>query len=541
LVEIISYATQIQLIVLLLSGIIGAKIAERIRIPIIIPLLLTGYFIGPFSPIGLTIFNPLELGVSLETVTHLLIPLILFYEGMAFDIEMFKRIIRPVFSLATLGVVVSAILFAGVGYYILKLDFVTSILIGTAVSATDVAAIGVIMAGLTVKKEIVSTLIGESAFNDALVIVLITILLGMIEGEGIELGFVIVEFFRQFMGGVLLGYTMGIVIGAIVDRLKMKEHLLYFSLILFLATYTLSTFILTTYSFVNPAVAVVVSGIVFRHYFAPRGVVPIEGLDTLSFWENIVFIAEIIIFMTLGAAISIEGLISNAFTGLILMIIALFVVRPIAVFISTIGFAEFTLNEKLFISLAGARGIVSAAVANLILISSIANADVIFNIILIITLSSLLFVGFGGKYLAFYLCKIGVSPIHLKYEKLKSQYIALQDVLRELELKYQEGLIDIRIYRILSRDVQMEMEKLDMEMHKLYEDEEMKRMVELEAIKLKRDLVRIKLRAIKHLNSKGEISTETYEDLKETYTREMEELDKQLTKLMKPSKKGKKK
>jgi cell volume regulation protein A len=540
LVDIIGYTTQIQLIILLLSGIIGAKIAEKIRIPIIIPLLLTGYFIGPYSPIGLTIFNPLELGVSLETITHLLIPLILFYEGMDFDIEVLKRIYRPIFSLATLGVVISAALFAAVGYYLFKLDFVTSTLIGTAVAATDVAAIEVITAGLTLKEEIVSTLIGESAFNDAMVIVLITILLGVIQGGNIDPNFVTLEFFRQFMGGILLGYTMGVVVGGIVDKLKMKEHLLYFSLLLFLATYTLSTFILTTYSFVNPAVAVVVSGIVFRHYFAPRGIVPIEGMETLSFWENIVFIAEVIIFMTLGAAISIEGLLSNAYTGIILMLIALFVVRPIAVFISTTGFAEFTTNEKLFISLAGARGTVSAAVANLILISAITNAEIIFNIILIITLASLLFVGFGGKHLADYFCKVKVTPIHLKYEKLKSRYIALQDALKELELKYDEGLIDIKIYRMLSREVQKEMEKLDEEMHALYEDKEMKWMVEMEALKLRRELVRIKLRAIKHLNSKGEISSETYNELREEYLKELKELDKKLDKLMKPPKRKKK-
>jgi cell volume regulation protein A len=98
-----------QVIIVLLAGIIGAKLAERFGLPIIIPLFISGYLIGPE---GLGIFAPLELGLSLSVIVTLAIPIILFNEGMRIDLKLLNEFKLTVFLLATLAVVVSAV---GVG------------------------------------------------------------------------------------------------------------------------------------------------------------------------------------------------------------------------------------------------------------------------------------------------------------------------------------------------------------------------------------------------------------------------------------------
>lgn len=527
------YTTQIQIIIILLAGIIGAKIAERIRLPIVIPLLLTGYLIGPYSPIGLKIFNPIELGVSLETFTNILIPIILFYEGLSFDMEILKRIYRPVLSLATLGVFVSAILFAYIGHYLFGLDLLSSLLIGTAVAATDIAAVEAVLRGIRIKEDILSTLIGESAFNDATAIVLVSVILGLVRTGEIVLTVAISEFLRQFIGGILLGYVMGTIMGNLIKQFKFEEHMLYFSLILFIATYTLATFILTTYSFVNPAVAIVIAGITFREYFTERGVVMTHGVHTLTFWENIVFIAQVIIFMVLGASFSIQALSSDLFPAIVLLLTTILIIRPIAVFLSTSGYQNFEFKEKLFISFLGARGSVSAGLANLILVSGILYSQKIFNIILIITVSTLLIVGFGGRKMAYMLCKIKTSEILTQYETLRAQYLAAQAALENLNRKYNEGLVDIETYSTLERDLRNELNELEKEMNALSETEEMKVFRREEMLKEKRELIELKMKYLEHLKAIGEISEDAYEEIKKRYMTELRQIERRMVRVKK--------
>lgn len=77
-----------QVIIVLLAGIIGAKLSERFGLPMIIPLFISGYIIGPE---GLGIFVPLELGLSLSVIVTLAIPVILFDEGMRIDLKLLNE------------------------------------------------------------------------------------------------------------------------------------------------------------------------------------------------------------------------------------------------------------------------------------------------------------------------------------------------------------------------------------------------------------------------------------------------------------------
>lgn len=93
-----------QIIIILLAGVVAAKISERFGLPSIIPLFIIGYLVGPE---GLGIFVPLSLGLSLSAVVTLAIPVILFDEGMRIDLKLLNEFKLTVFLLATLAVVVS--------------------------------------------------------------------------------------------------------------------------------------------------------------------------------------------------------------------------------------------------------------------------------------------------------------------------------------------------------------------------------------------------------------------------------------------------
>ena len=84
-----------QIIIILLAGVIAAKISERFGLPSIIPLFIIGYLVGPE---GLGIFVPLSLGLSLSIVVTLAIPVILFDEGMRIDLKLLNEFRLTIFG-----------------------------------------------------------------------------------------------------------------------------------------------------------------------------------------------------------------------------------------------------------------------------------------------------------------------------------------------------------------------------------------------------------------------------------------------------------
>jgi cell volume regulation protein A len=104
-----------QIIIILLAGVIVAKISERFGLPSIIPLFIIGYLVGSE---GLDIFVPLTLVLSLSVVVTLALRVILFDEGMRIDLKLLNEFRLTVFLLATLAVVVSPVGVGLVAYFV---------------------------------------------------------------------------------------------------------------------------------------------------------------------------------------------------------------------------------------------------------------------------------------------------------------------------------------------------------------------------------------------------------------------------------------
>lgn len=116
-----------QVVIVLLAGIIGAKLAERFGLPIFVPLFLSGYFIGSE---GIGIFVPSELGLSLSVIVTLAIPIILFDEGMRIDLKLLNEFKLSIFFLATLAVVVSAVGVGLAAHLIFGMPLLVALLMG---------------------------------------------------------------------------------------------------------------------------------------------------------------------------------------------------------------------------------------------------------------------------------------------------------------------------------------------------------------------------------------------------------------------------
>ncbi|MFT4781396.1 MAG: NhaP-type Na+/H+ or K+/H+ antiporter [Pseudohongiellaceae bacterium] len=116
--------------------------------------------------------------------------------------------------------------------------------------------------------------------------------------------------------------------------------------------------------------------------------------ELLYFKESLSVLLISILFILLAANINIEDLLLlYTWKTAVLFAIVVFVVRPLAVFISTQG-SQLTLNEKLFISWVGPRGIVAAGIASLfgskLLKQGVEGAEYITPLVFMVVLGTVL-------------------------------------------------------------------------------------------------------------------------------------------------------
>jgi cell volume regulation protein A len=381
-----------QVIIVLLAGIIGAKLSERFGLPMIIPLFISGYIIGPE---GLGVFAPLELGLSLSVIVTLAIPVILFDEGMRIDLRLLNEFKSSIFLLVTLAVVISTVGVGLVAHLIFGMPLLVALLMGSILAATSPAAVVSIVKQLGVERRIGTVMEAEASFNDATSIVLFTIFSGAILGAGISFAGAIFAFLRLFFGGLIVGALLSLVAAFFIEKFNMQEYAVYLSLVIFLGAYSVAE-LLTA----NGATAVVISGLVLRGVLSKPMFGASRQEKVLDFWSNIAFLAQSIIFLVLGAGFSLSMLTSVWLQALVIILLLFFVIRPISVFAATHFEKRLSRGEKLFLSWIGARGAVPAALAASAIGLGIAEAPQIFNIAVVVVLASLFITGFTGRKMA---------------------------------------------------------------------------------------------------------------------------------------------
>ncbi|MGQ9566404.1 MAG: cation:proton antiporter [Candidatus Bathyarchaeales archaeon] len=381
-----------QVIIVLLAGIIGAKLSERFGLPIIIPLFISGYLIGPE---GLGIFAPLELGLSLSVIVTLAIPIILFDEGMRIDIKLLNEFKLTVFLLATLAVIISAVGVGLVAEWIFGMPPFVAFLTGSILAATSPGATVAIVKQLKVERRISTIMEAESSLNDATSIVLFVIFSGAILSGELSFSGAVFSFLRLFFGGLVVGALIALIAGFFIERLNVQEYAIYLSLVIFLAAYSVAE-LLTA----SAATAVVASGLVLGGILKRPTFGALRQEKVLEFWSNIAFLAQSIIFLVLGAGFSTSMLTSVWFQATAITLLLFFVIRPISVFAASHFEKKLTRKEKLFLSWTGARGAVPAALAASAIGLGIVEGPQIFNVVLVVVLESLLIIGFTGRKMA---------------------------------------------------------------------------------------------------------------------------------------------
>lgn len=329
-----------------LVGLAMGAICQRLRLPRIIGMLVTGIVLGPYA---LDFLDPSILSISAELRKMALI-IILLKAGLSLDLKDLKKVGRSAILLSFVPAtceIIGYVLFAPL---ILKIGRIEAAVMGAVLAAVSPAVVVPRIVSLMEKKygtekAIPQMIMAGASCDDIFVIVLFTTFLGMAQGNSAN----IMDFVN-----IPISIILGIILGAIVG-------------------YILYLFFETSYAHKhcvrNSMKVIIVLGVSFLLVAIEgwlEGKVSVSGLlavvsmacvikmKSTSFvskrlsekFGKLWLAAEVILFVLVGAAVDIRYTLSAGIAA-VLMIFTALIFRACGVMICTIK-TELTWQERLF-------------------------------------------------------------------------------------------------------------------------------------------------------------------------------------------------
>ena len=228
--------------ILLFVAVMAGKVAYRFNAPALLLFLAVGLFFG----YDIISFNSPDLT---QFVGMISLCIILFSGGMDTKFSEIRPVLAEGITLATAGVLMTALLLGGFIYFVspllgVELSFPLALLLASTISSTDSASVFSILRtrrqGL--KENLRPLLELESGSNDPMAYILVILMLKVLggSGESVSLGAAVIMFIMQMSLGALVGYLFGRASVWIINKININNASLYSVLLLACVFFTFS-------------------------------------------------------------------------------------------------------------------------------------------------------------------------------------------------------------------------------------------------------------------------------------------------------------
>lgn len=348
-----SFALTLQIVITVVAGITAQVIAEYLKVPSIVFLLIFGIALGSD---GWEILHPQSLGIGLEVLVALSVAIILFEGGLSLNGRELGRVSGSLRNLVTLGTSITLIGGGMAAHWLGEFPWPIAFLYASLVVVTGPTVIGPLLKQVAVDRRVATLLEGEGVLIDPVgailaVVVLNTIIdshsrpMEIITGLTLRLG---------------IGAAIGIAGGGLLSFIIKTCNFLTFELKnLVVLAGVWGLFGLSQFSRSESGLmAVVMAGIVLK-----AAAVPDERL-LRRFKGQLTTLCVSVLFILLAADLSIASVIALGWGSVLTVLVLMLVVRPLSVALCTLK-SDLNWRHKLFIAWVAPRGIVSASVASL--------------------------------------------------------------------------------------------------------------------------------------------------------------------------------
>ena len=384
------------LTLIFLSGIILGSIFNRLKLPQLIGMLLTGIILGPYL---LNLLDPKILSISAD-LRQIALIIILTRAGLNLDINDLKKVGRPAvlmcFVPATfeiLGMIIFAPKFLGLG-------LLDSAILGTVIAAVSPAVVVPKMLKLMEEgdgtdRSIPQLIMAGASVDDVFVIVLFTSFIGLASNGTFSM-LNLIKIPTSIFFGIFIGFLCAILLIYLFRKIHIRD--------------SLKVIIILNISFLLVTFEHSLTGIIgFSGLLAIMSIgTGIQAKNTILSkrlsvkYSKLWIAAEVMLFVLVGATVNIKYALSASIPA-ILLIITVLIFRMIGVFLCLVG-TSLSYRERLFCMIAYCpKATVQAAIGSIPLSMGLPSG----NIILTVAVLSILITA-----------PLGAFAIDISYKKL---------------------------------------------------------------------------------------------------------------------------
>ncbi len=425
----------------LLLGIGAQWIAWRLRLPSILLLLLVGFTVGPFTGF----IKPEEmLGESFVPFVSISVALILLEGGLSLRLRDLRDGAKALRNLIVIGSPVTFALTTLVARWTLDLNWGMSCLLGAILVVTGPTVIIPLLRHVRPSGSVGSVVRWEGIVTDplgAILAVLVFNAMVVTSAEGFAGGEVLGQLILALVIGALAG-TLGAAVLVIVFVKHWVPDYLHnaVALAMGIAAFALSN----SASHESGLMAVTWMGILL----ANQNYVVVEHI--VEFKENLRVLLISSLFILIAASLPIEEFLRFDLRTLVFVIFMIFLVRPVAVFLSTVN-TTLTWQERTFVAWMAPRGIVAAAVSSVFALELTAleypGADRLVTIVFSVIVITVTVYGLTAGYLARFLGLSDGNPQGVLM-------VGAQGWARSLAQALQKAGIEVTIIDVNFREIQ---------------------------------------------------------------------------------------
>jgi cell volume regulation protein A len=370
-------------------GMIAALLAQKIRIPDVVVFLVAGIAIGP-QALGLV-------DIKADSALNQIILLfgasyILFDGGASLRFNVLKQVWITILVIATIGVIITAVITGIAAHYLLGVPMVVALLLGATLASTDPATLVPIFRQLHIRDRVAQTVMSESAFNDAMGAIVTFGVLAVATGSGeFSLASSLLDLLKQSVVGIVAGIVLGYLAALLIAHEKwafLAEYAPVVTLVAVIGAYFAADGLQA-----SGFMAVFVFGIVLgnKESFGFQ----MESGEARKLEEYILttaFIMRLFIFILLGTQVDFTLMGKYWLGGVAVVTVLMLVARPATVFLCALPDrrARWSFAEMLFMCWTRETGVIPAALAGLLLGMKAPGAQMIASVTFIAILMTIL-------------------------------------------------------------------------------------------------------------------------------------------------------
>lgn len=363
-------------------------IFKKIKFPSLLAYIITGIILGPYVINGI---DSSILNISAELRQMALI-IILIRAGITLNFEDLKKVGRPAVLMCFVPACFEIIGICLLAPRLLNISLLDAAIMGTVIAAVSPAVIvpkmiKLIEDGYGREHSIPQLILAGASVDDVFVIVMFTAFTGFATGESINAW--------QFIGipiSIILGVILGLIVGYAFIKLFKKIHMRDTVKVVILLS---MSFIMVTVETwlkgiipISGLLAVMSMGIMINRKY------PILAKRITGKFGKLWVVAEIILFVLVGASVNIQYAL-NAGISTIILIILVLLFRMLGVYLCLLK-TKITIKERVFCMIAYTpKATVQAAIGGVPLAMGLECGEIVLTVAVIAILITATFGAFG--------------------------------------------------------------------------------------------------------------------------------------------------